>query len=365
MMAHHVPYQRMFNMRITGDKFNKPEQVVRHLSAIQAQDYHQALWAVGVRMSSATVADIEQSITDRKIILTWLMRGTIHFVSPEDVRWMLKLLAPRLLAQDERRLKQLELDQQIIESCRQIIYKALQGDKRITRPNLMQLLEENGINTKNQRGYHILWYLAESGHICLGPREGKQQTFVLLDEWVPATKEFTRSEALGLLTERYFTSHGPSTVQDFSWWAGITLSDARQGMEAVRSRLVAEKIQGQEYWGTEPCFHVETMKKEAPVYLLPGFDQYLLGYKDRSAVLKAEYARHVVPGNNGLFNPTIVIDSQIAGTWKRTMKKNGIDINFNLFSPLNLSEEHFIQAAERYCGFMELPLGKVAFQVLE
>lgn len=315
-------------------------------------------------MQSATVNDIEQCIEERKMLLTWLMRGTIHSVLPEDVRWMTKLLAPRLLAQDQRRLVQLELDQKIIEHCKQILYDALQGNKRITRPNLMQLLEADGISTNNQRGYHLLWYIAMSGLICLGPREGKQQTFVLLDEWVPTTKELSRSEALALLAERYFTGHGLATVQDLAWWAGITLSDAKQGVKAAQSRLIMEKIQGQEYWGTEHL-HVGAMEEESNVYLLPGYDEYLLGYKDRSAVLSAEYGHHIVPGNNGVFKPIILIDSQIAGTWKRTIKNKGIDIEFSLFTPQKEREEQIIEAAEKYCGYMGLPLATTSFQVVE
>jgi hypothetical protein len=364
MKEQSIPYRRLFNQLITGGKIDRPEQVVKQLGALQAQDYHQALWAVGVRMQSVTSADIEQSIADRKILLTWLLRGTIHFVPPEDARWMLKLLAPRLMARDERRLEQLELNQKIIERCKQIINDALQGNKRISRPNLMQLLEEDGISTNNQRGYHLLWNIAQSGLICLGPKEGKQQTFVLMDEWVPAAKELSRNEALGLLAERYFTSHGPATVQDFSWWAGITLSDARQGVEAAGSRLVSEKINGQEYWGAEN-FHVGSTDEGPAVYLLPGFDEYLLGYKDRSSVLRAEYAPHIVPGNNGVFMPTIIIDGQVAGKWKRTIKNKGIDIEFNLFAPLENREESIIETAERYCGFIGLPLDSTSFQVMK
>jgi hypothetical protein len=359
-----IPYRRLFNQHITDRKLDRLELVVKHLGAMQAQDYHQALWAVGVRMNSVTVADIEQSIEERKILLTWPMRGTIHFVPPEDVRWMLKLSAIRTLAQDNRRLDQLELNQKIIDRCKNIFIDALQGNKRISRPNLMKLLEEDGISTNNQRGYHLLWYIAQSGIICLGPREGKQQTFVLLDEWVPATKELSRNEALALLAERYFTGHGPATVQDLSWWAGITLTDARQGVEAAGSRLVSEKINGQDYWVAEN-FQAGSPDEGPTVYLLPGFDEYLLGYKDRSLVLKVEHAPHIVPGNNGVFKPTIIIDGQVAGTWKRTIKKQGIDIEFYVFAPLVNREESIIEAAERYCSFMGQPLASTSFHLMK
>ncbi|WMT43177.1 winged helix DNA-binding domain-containing protein [Paenibacillus sp. D2_2] len=260
--------------------------------------------------------------------MTWPMRGTIHFVPAEDVKWMLKLLATRTLAKDARRQKQLELNQEIIERVKQMFYDVLCGNKRKTRPQLMQMLEEEGISTKNQRGYHLLWYLSQSGLICQGPREGKQQTFVLLEEWVPSAKEFSMEESIGILAERYFTGHGPATVQDFAWWAGITLSNARQGIEAAKSRLVSDKINGQEYWWAG-SLQDGSMEERPSVYLLPGFDEYLLGYKDRSAVLRAEYAPRIIPGNNGMFMPTIVIDGQIAGIWKRSIKSKGIDIEFD------------------------------------
>jgi hypothetical protein len=356
-----IPYRRLLHQNIHGGSLG-PEQVVKRLGALQAQDYHQALWAIGSRAHTSTAADIEQAIEDRKILLTWPMRGTIHFVPAEDVRWMLKLTASRILAQDKRRLEQLELNQEIIEQCKLLIHDALRGGKRITRPLLMQLLEKAGIGTKNQRGYHLLWHIAQSGLICMGPREGKHQTFVLLEEWVPEARELSMSEALALLAERYFTSHGPATVYDFAWWAGITLTDARQGLEAVQSRLVSETAGNQVYWEAASLQDRKPTADEPAVYLLPGYDEYLLGYKDRSAVLSAENAPSVVPGNNGVFMPIIVIDGQTAGIWKRTIKKKGIDLEFQLFAPQQDRSAAIMEAAERYCAFMGLPMAEASFK---
>ncbi|UVI28500.1 winged helix DNA-binding domain-containing protein [Paenibacillus spongiae] len=364
MEVQSIPYRRLFNLRINGGRLESSEQVVKQLGAMQAQDYHQALWAVGLRLQSSTIADVEQAIADRKIVQTWPMRGTIHMVPPEVVRWMLELSASRILAQDKRRQEQLELNQAIMEQAGQIIHDALQGDKQLSRPLLMELLEGEGISTKNQRGYHILWYLAQTGHICQGPREGKQQTFVLLDEWVPPSRKLSRDEALAALAERYFTSHGPATVHDFAWWAGLTLTDARQGIEAVQSKLVSETVDNQIYWEAN---HVRTEFADAAsaVYLLPGFDEHLLGYKDRSAVLRTEYSQAIVPGNNGVFMPTVVIDGQVAGKWKRTLKKKGIDIDIMLFTPQEDRKADILERARQYCAFMGLPLGEVTFQAME
>jgi hypothetical protein len=350
-----IAHQRLVNQRIEGEKFEKPEEVVRWLGAMQAQDYPQALWAIGLRLQSATVADVERAISDGRIVRTWPMRGTLHFVPPEDARWMLKLSASRILARDGRRLEQLGLDEEVMERCRELFYDALRGHKRLSRPEMMQVLEEAGIGTGNQRGYHILWYLSQSGLICPGPMRDKQQTFVLLDEWVPDSRELSREEALAELAGRYFASHGPATVHDLAWWAGLTVTEARSGLEATMPGLVSEKKDGKEYWmaGDAPD---HTARDGSSVHLLPAFDEYLLGYKDRGAVLAVEDAQRVVPGKNGIFFPTIVVGGRVVGTWKRKLKKNSVDISLSPFAHLDGLDERATGAAGSYSDFVGLPL---------
>jgi winged helix DNA-binding protein len=353
--------QRLVNQRIDGEKFQKPEEVVRWLGAIQAQDYLQSLWAIGLRLKSATVADIEQAIFDGKIVRTWPMRGTLHLVPPEDAKWMLKLSASRMLAKDGRRLKQLRLDEETMECCKELFYDALKGNKRLSRPNMMQLLEEAGISTENQRGYHILWYVSQTGLICLGPMQDRQQTFVLLDEWVPNSRELSREESLAELARRYFVSHGPATAHDFAWWAGLTVTEARSGLEAAMPGLTSERIDGKEYWMTRDA-PGHLVYDKSSVRLLPGFDEYLIGYKDRSAVLAVEDAPKVVPGKNGVFLPTIVVGGRVVGTWKRRLKKNSIDITLSPFTHLGDSDERAIEAAESYSDFVGVPLSSTEIE---
>jgi hypothetical protein len=347
--------RRLVNQRIDGEKFDKPEEVVRWLGAIQAQDYLQALWAIGLRLRSATAADVERAIIDGRIVRTWPMRGTLHFVPPEDARWMLKLSASRMLAREGRRLAQLGLDQQTMERCKELFYEALEGNRRLTRPDMMRLLEEAGVSTGGQRGYHILWHASQVGLICPGPMQDKQQTFVLLDEWVPDARNLSREESLAELAGRYFASHGPATVHDFAWWAGLTVTEARSALEAAKPGLASEKSDGREWWVTNDApGHIAYDR--SGVYLLPGFDEYLIGYKDRSAVLAVEHASRVVPGRNGVFLPTIVVGGQVVGTWKRKLKKSSIDITLSPFAHLDDSEEKVIEAAGRYGDFIGLPL---------
>jgi winged helix DNA-binding protein len=356
-----IAHQRLVNQRIDGERFEKPEEVVRWLGAIQAQDYLQALWAIGLRLKSATVADVERAILGGKIVRTWPMRGTLHFVPPEDAKWMLTLSASRMLARDGRRLKQLGLDEEIMERCKELFHRALKGNRRLSRPEMMKVLEEAGISTEKQRGYHILWYVAQAGLICLGPMQDKQQTFVLLDEWVPNSRDLSREESLTELARRYFAGHGPATVHDFAWWAGLTITEARSGLESAMPELTSETIEGKDYWMTSDA-PGHTAYDESRIELLPAFDEYLLGYKDRAAVLAVEDATKVVPGKNGVFLPTIVVDGRVVGTWKRKRKKNSIDITMTPFTYLGDLDERVNKAAERYCGFLGLPLSSTEIE---
>jgi hypothetical protein len=355
MNAEQIGLYRLLNQRIAGATLQTPADVVRWMGAMQAQDYHQALWAIGLRMQAATVAQVEQAIAAGQILRTWPMRGTIHCVPPDDAKWMLTLCASRILAADARRMRQLDLTLATIERCQAVFVDALSGGKRLTRAAMLTLLENDGISTAGQRGYHILWYLAQSGVICLGPMEGKQQTFALLDEWAPHARDLPREEALAELTRRFFTSHGPATLADFARWSGLTLTDTKAGVRMNSDALTATTIDGTEYWLSKEQTE-RALDEAAGVYLLPGFDEYVLGYKDRSAVLDAEHAQKIVPGNNGIFFPTVVIDGQIVGVWKRKLKRKGVDMSFKPFTAFGEMETQVVTAASSYSAFLDLPI---------
>jgi hypothetical protein len=219
---------------------------------------------------------------------------------------------------------------------------------------MMDVLEQGGIATSGQRGYHILRWMAQNGLICFGPRQGKQDSFVLLDDWLPAGKTLSREEALAELAQRYFTGHGPATIQDFTWWSGLRVAEARAGLEMVASQLAHEVADDQTYWFATSS---SAAKATSPtVHLLPSFDEYLLGYKDRSAILDPAYARKVMPGG-GMFKPMIVIDGQVVGTWKRTLRKTKVLVNFDPFKALSPAQtEAAVAAAGAYGRFLGLPV---------
>ena len=344
---------RLANLRISKRPFEQAEDVVAWLGAMQAQDYAGALWSIGLRMTGATVQAVEEAVAAQRIVRTWPMRGTLHLVAAADVRWLLALLTPRQIAQSAGRYRQVELDDTAFGQSQAIFTKELHGRQTRTRDELYDALARGGIAPDGQRGYHLLARAAQDGLICFGPMHGKQQTFVLLDEWVPPTPPFSRAEALAKLARRYFTSHGPATVQDLARWAGITLTDAKQGLADAGDSLIQETVAGQAYWLPHSTPSADT--STAQLYMLPGFDEFVLGYGDRSAVLDATYAQRICPGGNGVFRPTIVADGAIVGTWKRTIKKRHITVEWEPFRPFTARAEKALDlAAQRYGEFLDM-----------
>ncbi|WP_423224640.1 winged helix DNA-binding domain-containing protein [Candidatus Amarolinea aalborgensis] len=350
-----IALARLANQGIAQPTFAEAGDVVAWLGALQAQDYGGTLWAIGLRMAGATERRIEQAIAERTIVRTWPMRGTLHFVAANDVRWMLALLAPREIAGSAGRSRQLELDEATFARSQEVFAKVLQGGKQLTRAEMLQALEQAGIATTGQRGYHLLVHSAQDGLICFGSRRGKQHTFALLDDWIPPAQPLARDEALTELTRRYFSGHGPATAQDLMRWAGLTAAEVKRGLEAVGKELIQETIAGRVYW--MPSSTPAPSRDTQSAYLLPGFDEYVLGYGDRSAVLDPVYAQRICPGDNGMFIPTLVIDGEVRGTWKRTLRKNAVVIEAAPFRPLTTGENHALDAAaQRYGEFLGVPV---------
>jgi hypothetical protein len=348
--------QQIVQPESSGDSPRSPGSIVAHLGAMQAQDYPGAKWSIGLRLPGVTDTDVERAIADRTIVRTWPMRGTLHFVAAADVRWMLELLTPRVIASSTRRHQELGLDAATFARATELFASALEGGKQLTRDEMYATLEAAGISTANQRGYHILGRTAQEGLICFAAHSSKQPTFALLDEWIPNAKRLEREEALAELAKRYFIGHGPATLQDFCWWAGLTTSDARIGLEAVKADLTEATADGKTYW-MRPALPPQPVYSDAgtTVHLLPGFDEYLLGYRDRSAALDPKHAPTIVPGNNGMFMSTIVVDGRVAGTWKRTANRKTVRVTAQPFEPLDeRAKRGVVTAAQWYGEFLKM-----------
>lgn len=326
--------------------FAKPGAVVEWMGAVQAQDYLGALWSVGQRMKKSVEGDVEGAIANKEIVRSWPMRGTLHFVAPKDVRWMLKYLTPRVFVRIASILRQQEVDEKVIAKSTKALVKALEGGNRLTRPELYKALERAKISTSGTRGLHIILCVAQRGVICFGPRKDKQHTFALLDEWLPSFPVLPKEEAMAELAIRYFTSHGPATVEDFMWWAGMTKSGALESIHSAGQSLTQIKVGDTTYWLAPDAKAALAMKG---IRLLPTYDEYGIGYKDRSTII-SEADRHKVGGS---YTSVLIDDGKAIGMWRRETRKNVVNVELAPFNKLTRDQRAGIEAeAARYGKFI-------------
>ncbi len=354
MTPANIALRRLRSQQLERPGFERAGEVVAWLGAVQAQDYLAALWALGLRLPQASEATIEAAIADRSVLRTWALRGTLHFVAPADIRWLLGLIAPGALARQAPYHRRLELDEATFARSQALMAKALAGGQPLTRQELAGVLERGGISTRGLRLSFLLYRAALDGLICLGPRRGKQFTCTLLEEWAPAGAVKARDEALAELARRYFTGHGPATLKDFTWWSGLRAAEAREGLELAKAQLAQETIDGQSYWLAPDAAEAGGAPPDAR--LLPAFDEFLVGYSDRSALVDAPYRTQVSSGS-GLLNPTLLLGGRVVGTWKRTLGKGRVAVAFSPFGPLNVAQgQALAAAARRYAEFLGMEL---------
>jgi hypothetical protein len=324
------------------------------MGAMQAQDYLMAKWAVGKRLSDVTDLAIENALNKGEIIRTHIMRPTWHFVAAEDIYWMLELTSPQVVSSMKSRYKSLEFTESIISKSFRIIEKSLAIRTCLTRGELSKELNKAKINTNENRLSHLLMYAELNGIICNGPVTDKKQTYALLNSWVPNRKVFTREESLAELAKRYFRSHGPATISDFTWWSGLSLRDARKAIGYIRSGFISEIIGSKEYLFTESSANLKHKGKN--VHLLPAYDEFLISYKDRNASVNLTEHKNVV-SNNGIFRPVIVIDGQVSGLWRCVRKNENVLIEINFLKPQN---ETIIKQTEKVAKSYASYLGRPA-----
>jgi Winged helix DNA-binding domain len=343
MTPSEIIQRRLSNQRLIASTFKKPIEVVRWLGAVQSQDYAGGKLALGLRLQNPSDTVIEKAFDDGEFIRLHIMRPTWHFVAPEDVRWLMDLTAHRVAAACASRHRELEMDKAIFSRANKLLTRALQGGSFLTRQELAGILGRAGINNSGERMGHLMLQAELDKVVCSGPRRGKQFTYALFDARIPASASLSREESLAEVTRRYFTSHGPATAADFVWWSGLTGADVKLGLELVKSEMVSETLDGQTYW-MAPLAQ-SSMPKSPLVHLMPNYDEYIVGYTDRSNVYNSEHNDKLDARGNFLFNNTIVIDGRVAGIWKRTFKKDTALLEPTFFEPLTKAQTKAFETA--------------------
>jgi hypothetical protein len=353
-----ITRRRLHSQALTGALRGRPADVVDRLLALQSQDLRWGKWAVGIRAPGTTVADVDALIDSGRIVRSWPMRGTLHLVPAPELGWMLDLTTPRLWAGSAARRRDLGLDEGTIERSRTVAEDALSGGRELSRAAFLEVLAQHGIDATGQRGYHLIWHLAQSGTLCWGRQLDAQQMLVLLDEWVPNPRRLERDEALGEFLLRYLVGHGPAPLTDFAWWSQLTLADAKTALAVAGPHLTKFDVEGVQHLfpaasDESPLPRATPGRGPSAVLALPGFDEHLLGYRDRSFAIEPENLTRVVPGKNGIFLPLLVTHGRVIGTWRRDWQPKLITVEPRPFAALAPTAARAAdQALREYATFL-------------
>lgn len=350
MNLNEIALLRLVNQQLAISKLKTPKEVVDWMGAIQAQDYSMSKWAVGARLPGSTDKSVESAINSGEIIRTHALRPTWHLVASEDVGWILELSAPQIKTAMRARDRELGLTETVFNTSNNIIEKALCSGNHLTREALVALLAEQGFENENNRVSHLLMRAEIEGIICSGRIKSGKQTYALLAERVPKTRELKRDEAAAELARRYFTSHGPATLTDFVWWSGLPVKECRQAIEEIKTSFVAETFDNETYWLSSETV-IPGIQKDK-IFLLPAYDEFIISYKNRTPSLTFENHIKTV-SNNGIFRPIIVQNGQVIGIWKRTIKNDKVILETEYFgSPGKTIQKQVEKEFEKYVQFL-------------
>jgi hypothetical protein len=340
---------RLANQQISFRKFNSVKELVGYMGAFQAQDYPMAKWAIGLRLQEASESLINDAINKGVVLRTHLLRPTWHFVSSDDIYWMLELTAPRIKSSMNSRNKQLELTNAVFKMSNNIIRNALAGNNHLTREELIEILNKANIKTDENRASHLLAEAELSGIICSGILKGNKQTYALLEERISNKKYLSEEEALKNLAKKYFMSRGPATLKDFTWWSGQSVTQARKALDMILPEMKSFELNTLTYWFFNSSSEYENQKDY--VFLLPTYDEFIISYSDRSAVLTSEAHKNII-STYGIFRAIIVYNGKVIGTWNRKIKKDQVIIEMNCFKKQGNKIQTLIEKeAERFSEF--------------
>lgn len=333
-----VALLRLVAQRLVGPPSSGPAGAVGHLLAAQAQDLPGALTSIALRTAGRSVAEVRAAFDAAEVVRSWPMRGTLHAVPAVDLSWMLELMTARPLVAAARRREHLGLSAADLVTAAGAIEQAIvRLGGAATRAELIAALEDAGLPTAAGRAYHLLTHLATTGVVCLGPFRGTEQLFVMLDTWVPSPRRLSAEEARAELALRYLRGHGPASAADLARWSGLPLGAVRAAIADVADQLEVIEVDGVRLHldPSTPALLAEHRDAAMATLLLPGFDELVLGYADRTATLAAEHAERVVPGGNGVFRPIVVTGGRAVATWRLVGRGRARGVEVERFGELD------------------------------
>lgn len=333
---------RLISQQLIHTDLKTPKEVAAWMGAIQAQDFNMAKWAIGVRLSGITDKQVEDAVNKGDIIRTHILRPTWHFVSSDDIYWMLRLTSSRIKAAVNAYNKSLSISPEDALRSNLALTRLLEKEPHQTREELGVKLGELGFPIDRSFLTHIMYHAEQDGIVCNGVVRGKKQTYDLLENRVPKPAEISRDEALYRLAYKYFKSHGPATLQDFIWWSGLTATEAKKALESIRHEFVFEEFDGQTYILHQSSADYKLEGEH--VHYLPAFDELFVSYKDRKEILALEHLKKVIV-SNGVFKPTIFKDGEIIGIWNRIVRKSGVTAESSFFKKPHSSLNKLIKKA--------------------
>lgn len=357
MAALDLARERLTSSRLSGNPLESAQSVVGWLCAVQAQDYPGAKWAIAQRTDGVTDAGIDQLLNEGVIVRTHVLRPTWHIVLPADIRWLLQLTAPRVIAASAYYERILGLDSGMFARSNRGIGEALAGGLALTRMEIGEALRRRGIDVDNQRLGHLLMRAELDGIVCSGGLRGRSHTYVLLDERVPPAPSLERDAALAELATRYFASHGPAQVGDFAWWSGLTIGQARSAVQLAGPALESAALDGRTYFYRE--LSSPARGRRPLVHLVPNYDEYLVGYADRSAHVAADVFP-APPTSMDLLANSVVVDGQVVGGWRRSAARGEVVVTTTLRTALSGAQHAGLERArDRYGRFLGRPVALV------
>lgn len=315
---------RLLNQQLIASQFSRPEEVVSHFGAMQAQEYRMMRWAVEMRTKRPSLKAFTKAFNEGRIVRLHLLRGTWQLVSAEDYWWMLELCGSKAkqVINGWMSSNKISIPDDELYSIREILISTADAKGSVTKEDFEEALAERNITMDNHRlSYHIRFSELD-GVLCSGDLLPMKATYALASKKIPQTEKKDRDEALMLLTRKYFKSHQPATLEDFVWWSGLGINDCRKGIELLGDSIhiikphnfTTSKKQNltREFYLLDDCRTRGFRKGE--YLLIPPYDEYLIGYKSREIVLEPEHKHHA-HNNSGIFQPVIAHDGIICGNW--------------------------------------------------